>query len=132
MTIASAEEFVRLRTSESPEDYRRAASEDAPLDVWHRVIAEHPDMRFWVAQNKTVPAAVLELLSEDASPRVRAMVARKRRAGENVLARLAADPDEGVRAAVAGNPRTPAAVLARLRADPVARVADVAARRLDA
>jgi len=66
MTITSADEFVRLRTSESPEDYRRAASEDAPLDVWYAVIADHPEMRFWVAQNKTVPTAVLELLSEDA------------------------------------------------------------------
>ena len=132
MTIATPEEFVRLRTSEVPDDYRRAANEDAPLDVWYAVIAEHPDMRFWVAQNKTVPAAVLELLSEDPDAGVRGMVARKRRAGPAVLDRLAADPDDGVRAAVAGNPRTPAAVLERLRDDPVAQVAGVAARRLGA
>jgi|1186.fasta_scaffold614432_2 hypothetical protein len=131
MTIASAEEFVRLRTSETPEDYRRAAGEDAPLDVWYAVIAQHPEMRFWVAQNKTVPTAVLELLSADADPRVRTMVASKRRASAGVLTRLAADRDDGVRAAVARNPRTPAPLLERLSGDAVAQVADVARRRLD-
>jgi len=125
--ITSAEEFVRLRTSEVPEEYRRAAHEPAPLDVWLQVVATHPEMRFWVAQNKTVPRSVLELLAADPDVRVREMVARKRSAGYALLLRLAADRQPSVRRAVAGNPKAPAAVLAQLRLDPddgVARAAD--------
>jgi hypothetical protein len=75
--IESAEEFVRLRTSEDPPEYRRAAHEEAPESVWFEVIDQFPDMRFWVAQNKTVPLAVLELLRHDTDPKVRSMVRAK-------------------------------------------------------
>ena len=126
--ITSAEEFVRLRTSEAREDYRRAATENAPLDVWLQVVATHPEMRFWVAQNKTVPRAVLELLAADPEVRVREMVARKRSAGEALLTRLATDPQPSVRRAVAGNPKAPAAALTQLRNDPDENVARAALR----
>src|SRR5262249_30672705 len=89
MAIESAEEFVRLRTSERPEDYLRAAREPASSEVWDAVIDDHPDMRFWVAQNKTVPHSVLERLAVDPDSRVRWMVARKRKAGAALLAALA-------------------------------------------
>ena len=57
MTIESAEEFIRLRTSEDEAEYRRAASEEAPDQVWAALIEQHPEVRFWVAQNKTSPFA---------------------------------------------------------------------------
>jgi hypothetical protein len=132
VTISSAEEFVRLRTSSDPEDYRRSASEPASLEVWSAVIADYPEMRFWVAQNKTVPLVVLQRLAGDVDPRVREMVARKRRADQPLLARLAEDPDVGVRLAVARNPKTPEAVLARLHTDDVPEVSAEAMRRLAA
>jgi hypothetical protein len=130
MMIESAEEFVRLRTSSNPEEYRRAAREPASLEVWKAVIAGYPEMRFWVAHNKTVPLVVLECLAGDIDPRVRGMVARKRRASPALLARLAEDADVGVRLAVARNPKTPEAVLSRLRTDDVPAVSIPAVRRL--
>ncbi len=75
--IDSAEEFVRLRTSEDPDDYRRAAHEAASDDTWRDVIERFPDMRFWVAQNKTVPLSILETLRHDPDQRVRWMVRSK-------------------------------------------------------
>jgi len=76
--IESAAEFVRLRSSDSPEEYHRAAHDSAPEEVWFDVIENHPDMRFWVAQNKTVPLAVLEVLRNDPDERVQWMVRSKR------------------------------------------------------
>ena len=75
--IESAEEFRRLRESDDPEDYRRAAHDEAPVEVWLEVIRRWPDMRFWVAQNKTVPVLVLEVLVDDPDQNVRDMVLRK-------------------------------------------------------
>ncbi|GAB3057174.1 hypothetical protein GCM10027053_18500 [Intrasporangium mesophilum] len=42
------------------------------------VIERFPDMRLWVAQNKTVPLSILEVLREDADERVVWMVRKKR------------------------------------------------------
>lgn len=75
--IESAEEFVRLRTSEEPTEYRRAAHDDASEDTWRDVVERFPDMRFWVAQNKTVPLSILETLRDDPDERVRVMVRAK-------------------------------------------------------
>jgi hypothetical protein len=75
--IESAEEFVRLRNSEDPEEYGRAAHEAASEDTWHDVIARFPDMRFRVAQNKTVPLNIREELRNDADEQVRSMVRAK-------------------------------------------------------
>jgi hypothetical protein len=77
LVIESAEEFVRLRTSDDPAEYRRAAHEEASIETWYEVIERFPDMRFWVAQNKTVPLPILEHLRHDQSDTVREMVRRK-------------------------------------------------------
>ncbi|MBB5839629.1 hypothetical protein [Kribbella italica] len=76
--IESADEFVRLRTSDDPAEFRRAAHEPAGVDTWLEVIDRFPEMRVWVAHNKTVPLAVLELLRHDADERVQRMVLEKR------------------------------------------------------
>jgi len=75
--IASTEEFLRLRTSEVPEEYWRAAHDEASEETWLEVIDRFPEMRFWVAQNKTVPLVVLEILRHDKESRVRSMVRSK-------------------------------------------------------
>ena len=108
--IRSAEEFVRLRESPDPEDRHRAAHEEAGERVWLDVVRRFPEMRFWVAQNRTAPPAVLRVLGEDADARVRGMVARRRRLPEDLLLRLARDPDAGVRNAVAYNAKASRAV----------------------
>jgi hypothetical protein len=76
--IESADEFVRLRTSEKPTEYHRAAKEPAAEVIWWEIIDRFPQMRFWVAQNKTVPLSVLEVLRRDPDERVRSMVRAKR------------------------------------------------------
>ena len=89
--IQSAAEFIRLRCSSDPEEYRRAAHEDAPDHVWQEVIDRHPEMRFWVAHNKTVPLWALKKLARDRDPRVRGMVAMKRKLPIEILKTMTDD-----------------------------------------
>ena len=130
MTIRDAAEFIRLRESSDPEEYRRAAAEDAPLEVWLDIVENHRAMRFWVAQNKTVPQQVLRILASDEDARVRAMTASKRSIEPDLLSQLADDPDDAVRAAVARNRSTPRETLQRLREDPWEGVREVVEERL--
>jgi hypothetical protein len=129
--IGSAEEFVRLRRSEDKSEYDRAAREEAPLGVWWDVIDRHPDMKIWVVANKTVPLAVLEVLSKDEDTAVRDAVARKRSASREILERLAADSDSGVRYAVACNAKTTREVLEQLLQSPWDMVVEKAKKRLE-
>jgi hypothetical protein len=128
--IESADEFYRLRTSRDPVEYGRAAHEEASLDVWREVIQRFPDMREWVAHNKTVPAEILETLAADADVRVRWTVAGKRKLSAALQERLAGDADEGVRRALAFNAKATHAVLERLANDPSPLVAERAQARL--
>ena len=115
--ITSAAEFCRLRESQNPEEYHRAAHDEASIAIWMEVIDQHPDMRFWVAQNKTVPIEVLEILASDSDSSVRDMVARKRKISEVIALRLAEDPDATVRAALATNRNLPPSAVAKLQHD---------------
>lgn len=124
--ILSAEEFVRLRTSQSPEEYRRAANDSAPIDVWMEVIDRHHDMRRWVVHNKTVPTVILELLSRVSEESVRHAVAMKRKCPAEVLERLASDPCDAVRIAVARNPKTPTSILQTISSDTDDHIANIA------
>ncbi|HEY3904011.1 MAG TPA: hypothetical protein VGM14_08930 [Streptosporangiaceae bacterium] len=128
--IRSAREFLELRSSADPDSYRRAASEPAAPEIWQELIAEHPPSRFWVAQNKTVPLAVLRQLAGDEDPRVRTMVAMKRKLDEATFSALAADPDAGVRMMVARNAKTPPAVLQSMLADSWLAIRELARERL--
>ncbi|MDB4759719.1 HEAT repeat domain-containing protein [bacterium] len=129
--INSAEQFRSLRESEDPDEYRRAAHDEAPVEVWLDVVTRMPDMRFWVAQNKTVPVAVLEQLADDPNSRVRDMVARKRKIPETLQIKLAADTEPSVRSALAYNAKVTARVLAMLIDDDDQTVRDAAQRRAD-
>lgn len=128
--ITSPEEFIYLRLSEDPELYQRAAFEEASVSVWMALIANHPDMRRWVAHNKSVPIEILQLLSKDADPDVRCVVAGKRKLSRELFESLAADPDEGVRQRVAYNKSVPADILERLASDMIPVVADAARKQL--
>jgi hypothetical protein len=128
--IASAEEFVALRTSDDLGEQARATHEPAPEAVWLDVIARFPDMRPWVVHNKTVPLAILHLLADDPDPDVRWWVATKRKADSDLLDKLSRDPNDGVRARVACNRSTPLWLLERLAADPSEDVAEGARNQL--
>jgi hypothetical protein len=129
--IDSADEFFVLRTSEDPELYQKAANDSATEETWKEVIERYPDMRVWVARNKTVPSSVLEILSHDNNADVRYAVAMKRKAGQDILRRLAQDPDESVRLRVALNPKTPKIILEQLLNDKWSRVIEEAKSRLE-
>jgi hypothetical protein len=128
--IGSATAFVALRNSESMEDQYRAAHESASLETWQAVVTDYPDMRFWVAQNKTVPVEILEMLAIDPDSRVRDMVARKRKLPHHLYNLLARDSSDSVRHAVACNAKVPRDVLEQLCVDAAAFVAEEAKRRL--
>jgi len=115
--IESAEEFKRLRESDIPEEYNRAAYEEAETEVWKDVLEKHPEMSFWVAQNKTVPIEILKVLATNQDPDVRDMVARKRKIPESLMLTLAVDGDESVRLALANNAKVTEKVLNILISD---------------
>jgi hypothetical protein len=124
--IQSAEEFVRLRTSTRPEEYHQAAHGEASTSVWTEVIERYPQMRSWVAHNKTVPTEILAVLASDPDPGVRAVVAEKRRLPVELFRQLAGDPNEMVRARVAYNRKVPSELLEILAADPADLVREAA------
>jgi hypothetical protein len=127
--ILSAEEFVRLRTSDLREEYSRAAEDEAPVAIWMDLISRFPDMREWVAHNRTVPLEILEVLARDPQRRVRAAVADRRKLSAELFDLLSRDDDEVVRHRIAYNGKTPVAIIERLAADPVPLVRDAARKR---
>jgi hypothetical protein len=115
--IETADEFVRLRTSDDPEEYNRASHDSALLPVWLEVIERFPEMRQWVAHNKTIPKEVYSALSKDEDENVRVILAMKRKCPVPVLQVLSEDRNESVRNAVARNKKTPSEILAKLAHD---------------
>lgn len=128
--IQSVEEFVRLRLSDNPEDYRRSSYDHASDDVWLGVIEKHPEMRLWVAHNKTVSLPILRILAQDDNPDVRFAVAIRRKLDQGLFELLAADPESSVRHAIANNAKVPVILLQRLANDADQYVAESAQARL--
>ncbi|MET8853864.1 hypothetical protein [Amycolatopsis sp. NPDC004625] len=131
MTIRSAAEFISLRDSEDPELYRRAAHDDAPIDVWRDLVDHYAGYRKWVAHNKTVPADILHVLATDEDQEVRFFVAMKRRLPLEILDTLSRDTDDGIRLRVARNKTTSQEILWRLAKDPSKSVRDAVHDRLE-
>lgn len=129
--IETADEFVRLRCSEKPELYLRSVNEPASEHVWKEVIEKYPEMRQWVAHNKTVPNSILAVLAGDSDPSVRHSVAMKRVLEFSLRERLASDPDDSVRLAIAMNKKTPLDVLRKLANDSWERITEVAKTEID-
>ncbi|MHB9132888.1 MAG: HEAT repeat domain-containing protein [Armatimonadota bacterium] len=129
-TIASADEFRRLRLSDDPVEQYRATHDTLPVDVCRDIIARYPDLKPRLIHNKSVPATILETLADDPDPAIRSAVAMKRKAPPLLLERLADDPDESVRLRVAYNKITPGYVLEKLLHDTWKTVREVARQRL--
>lgn len=128
--ISSAEEFVFLRTSEIFEEYTRAAYDDASDVVWMDVISKFPEMREWVAHNKTAPLNILEILARDTNESVRSTVASKRKLSPELFDLLSQDKSEAVRERVACNKKVPIHILRRLVNDPTMFVREAALKRI--
>ena len=128
--IQSAEEFARLRRSKLPEEYNRAGSEEAPLEVWLAVLEQFPELREWVVHNKTVPISILERLAYDPDPSIRSIVADKRKLTAELQVLLAQDPDASVRARLAYNAKCSTEIRRQLANDPEPIVRSAAVKKL--
>ncbi len=123
--IESPEEFVRLRTSEDPDQYSRAVHETAPSEVWLAIIENYPEMRQWVPHNKTIPTDVYFALYETCKDgtsgtdewHTKVMLAMKGSCPPDLLQQLASDADESVRDSVARNRHTQEHILRKLSSD---------------
>lgn len=67
----SPEEFIELRNSNLPVEYSRTEMEGAPITVWYELIEKYPEMKVWVARNRTTPREIIDCLSKDSDPLVR-------------------------------------------------------------
>lgn len=109
--IYSAKEFVRLRTSDIPDEYNRTGIEDAPISVWLNIIKKYPEMRVWVARNRTIPKKIVDLLSRDPDPLVRDAICSKYPLDIGLYILLSKDVDEGVRSRLTYNKELPLSIL---------------------
>jgi hypothetical protein len=128
--ITSAREFFELRTSVLSEDYLRAANDGASLEVWFDVPLQYPNMKVWVAHNKTVPLEILERLALDPDPRVRYAVAVKNKLTHELMLTLARDGDPSVRQGIVNNKNTCGDLLRLLALDPDMSISVKARERL--
>jgi hypothetical protein len=126
--ISNPDEFVRLRTSTLPEEYMRAVEEEATIETWLTTIDKFPDMKKWVAMNKTIQLEILKILAQDSDSEVRSVVAEKRKLDRALFEELSRDIDEVVRKRVAYNKKVPSDILERLKNDSSQLVRDAAGR----
>jgi hypothetical protein len=132
ITISSAEEFVRLRSSDIPEEYHLASWGEASDEVWLEVIQKYPDYVRWVAHNKSISLEIVRVLALHPDDDVRSLIAAKRKSPTDVLWMLAQDKVDSVRARVAYNAKTPKEILGFLLNDPWENVRERARQRLEA
>lgn len=131
--IDNANEWIRLRSSDDSDDNYRAATETVPLAVWMQIHSKAPDLRAFIAYNRTSPPEMLAILARDENWLVRHAVAERQDAPTSALRELADDVDERVRVLVAGHPSTQRDVLQYLsRVDSADAVRVKASARLRA
>lgn len=109
--IKNSSEFISLRNSEIFSEYNRASTEDAPLEVWLEIIENHPDMKVWVARNKSIPSEIINVLSSDVNPLIRDAISSKYPLDFDIYLLLSKDPDEGIRARLTYNKKLPISIL---------------------
>lgn len=130
--IETAEEFIRLRTSTKSGEYLRAGREEAPYEVWMELIENHPDMRVWVARNRTINKGIQMVLSKDKDPQVRGAIASKYPLDRELYYYLSKDIAEIVRSTIAYNKKTPLDILKKMsEEDPIERVREEAKNNYD-
>ena len=109
--ITTADEFIRLRTSDNRLDNERSEWAAMPSPVWQELLSEHPEMKFWLAHNRTTPPEILAELARDADWRVRHRVAQKNACPPELRELLSHDEHDAVRSAATRRrePRRPSA-----------------------
>lgn len=109
--INSPEEFIELRNSNTPAEYSRAGMESAPITVWYELIEKHPEMRVWVARNRTIPREIIDCLSKDSDPLVRNAICSKYPLDIDIYLLFSKDSDEGIRSRLTFNKKLPLSIL---------------------
>jgi hypothetical protein len=132
ITISSAEEFVRLSSSEIPEEYNLASSGSASDEVWLEVIQKFPDYTRRVAFNKSISLEIIQILAVHPDDGVRSFIAAKRKSPPDVLWMLAKDQVDSVRHRVVNNAKTPKEILEFLLNDSWEDIRERAQKRLEA
>lgn len=117
---------VRRWLEETDDDPHPVAPEDWTVEHWQLLVAEHPDMRYWVTFQTNAPEAIVRLLLTFDDWRVRTQIARRRNLPPDLFPVLAADPDTTLRQAIACNAKTPIELVEQLTEDPEEIVARVA------
>lgn len=128
--IESAEEFVRLRSSKDPSEYRRAGDEEISEEVCRDVIERFPDARAWLAESEWVPTSTLRRLATDGNPRVRSAVCARRILDATVIEMLSWDVSDAIRTNIARRSDTPVESLLRLVKDDSSMVREAAIEEL--
>lgn len=129
--IESAEEFVRLRTSEDIAEYQRSAHDAAPDEVWFDVIERYPEMREWVALNKSISEQVIRRLFDTGDRKTLYFLAMKRKTPSDLLLQLCTEADESIRLRLAHHPKLPPAAIEILAKDDWEEVREVIQKRRD-
>lgn len=109
--INSPEEFIELRNSDIPAEYNRAKIEGASIEVWFDLIERYPDMRVWVARNKTIPREIIACLSKGSNPIVRHAICSKHPLDTDKYLLFSQHPDESVRSRLTFNKKLPLSIL---------------------
>jgi hypothetical protein len=130
ITIYSAEEFVRLRSSQIREEYTSAAWAEASDEVWLDTINGYPDYARWVAHNKSISVNIIRMLAEHSDADIRDFIAAKRKTPPEILWILAKDDAESVRHSVVFNAKTPKEILEHLTNDLVEGIRQSAQKKL--
>ncbi|TNE37186.1 MAG: hypothetical protein EP347_08870, partial [Alphaproteobacteria bacterium] len=63
--IDSAAEFVKILSSDNPQERMKATWVEADLEVWIDIIEQFPEVRKQVIGNKNVPLEILRVLARD-------------------------------------------------------------------
>lgn len=129
--IDSLDTFLNLLNSDDSTLRRQALVDSAPLEVWKRIVELAPGEAKWVALNKTIPTAIMELLALDKSEDVRSCLATRRALTRPLFELLANDTSERVRANIARNKKAPLDIVEALANDGNEFVASVAKNRLE-
>lgn len=112
--IESAKEFIKLRHSECQEEYQRAGFEEATHETWLELIENYPDMKIWVARNRTISVDIMRILSDDKDAIVRSAIASKHTLPQDLFIKLAQDKEETVRNTIVFNKKTPLNILQKI------------------
>ena len=116
--IGTPDEFVRLRLSEDPDEYMRAAYSWAEDATWHEVLDRYPEMAVWVVHNKSVPHSILDRIIEGGYSEAKDLVTSKRKLTPAQIETLVHDPSYRIRAGIARHPKISESLLVLLQKDP--------------